>query len=150
MPIKVIKITIKKKRKTEYNRNDYGFKTPNISDLAKGFYTGLTCATKPHADHVVSLKDAHASGAKNWSKGKKQQFANDVENLVPACGSVNISKSDLTPSQFYNRSTDGTGVEVDWTYDSFCTYVQKYVTVKRKWDLSFENNHIDFLNQCFR
>ena len=35
-------------------------------------------------DHVVSLKDAHDSGAEFWNNSLKVQFANDKDNLLIA------------------------------------------------------------------
>ena len=45
-------------------------------------------------DHIVSLAEAHDSGGANWSRSKKQEFANDARNLVLVSSSSNRSKSD--------------------------------------------------------
>ena len=97
---------------------------------------------------MVSLKDAHDSGAKNWTNEQKSQFANDPFNLVPSCARVNRSKSALTPSGFLKRSTDGRGVEVDWQSNRWCRYVLKYKSVKIKYSLSFQNNNSEIFEKC--
>ena len=53
-----------------------------------------------HIDHIVPLKVAHSSGAKYWSKNKKQAFANDLSNMIAVSKKCNLSKGDKTLSQW--------------------------------------------------
>ena len=120
-----------------YNRSDFNYHSykPNVSI---GFYTNQSCDFI-NIDHLVSLKDAHESGAASWSADKKRSFANDRSNHVPSCGRVNSSKGSAGPKDFLRRSNDGKGLE--YKIVSFCEYVEKYHAVKLKYGLSFEANH---------
>lgn len=129
---------------TKFIRSDYGFDSYKASTNI-GFYTEDTCDSV-HIDHVVSLKDAHVSGAMYWSNSLKEDFANDRENHRPACGSVNISKSASTPSEFLRKSQDGRGL--DYEIDSFCEYINIYFYIKEKYQLSTANNDLSVLSLC--
>ena len=123
-----------------YNRADYGYKTVYFFDVPS-FYRGSTdCPLQ--ADHVVSLHDAHNSGAKYWTAKQKHKFANDRENIVPACADVNQAKSNRTPKDFYRITTDKKGVEISWKKQRFCTYLTKYYAIKEKYNLTTHNNKI--------
>ena len=95
---------------------------------------------------MVSLKDAHESGAASWSDSKKQTFANDRANHVPSCGRVNSSKGSAAPKDFLRRSRDGKGL--DYEIIRFCEYVQKYYAVKVKYELSFKSNKAKLFKRC--
>ena len=127
-----------------YSRSDFNYKSykPNTSI---GFYTGQTCSAID-IDHVVSLKDAYDAGGASWSLSKKQSFANDKANHVPACASVNRSKGASTPSVFLRKSNDGKGLEYEII--AFCEYVSIYHSVKLKYELSFDGNRRDTFKSC--
>ena len=127
----------------KYNRKSFQYKsyTPN-TDI--GFYTLSRCDT--NIDHVVSLKDAHDSGASFWNNSLKEQFANDKANHVPSCSRVNSSKGASTPLDFLRKSSDGRGIEYE--IKSFCSYLEIYYKVKIKYNLSFNNNHPDLFSKC--
>ena len=95
-------------------------------------YTGrvFTNPSLLDVDHVVPLKEAFLSGAKNWSKQKKIQFANDLENkghLIAVYRSANRSKGAgdparwLPPNQAYHRE-----------------YVTIWLEIKKAWGLSLD------------
>ena len=124
-----------------YNRTDFNYQSYKPS-TSIGFYTNQTCDFI-NIDHIVSLKDAYDSGAASWGAPKKEVFANDRSNHVPSCGRVNSSKGSVGPKDFLRRGNDGKGLEYDIV--RFCEYVQKYRTVKIKYDLSFaSNDHTTF------
>ena len=127
-----------------YDRKDFNYRSykPNTTI---GFYTGKTCDFI-NIDHIVSLKDAHESGAASWSDSKKQTFANDRSNHVPSCGRVNSSKGSAAPKDFLRRSSDGRGL--DYKILRWCEYVGIYKTVKAKYQLSFANNDKKILTDC--
>ena len=126
-----------------YDRDLYGFKSyPTTTN--RGFYTGIRCNT--NVDHVVSLKDAHVSGAERWAASERIQFANDRLNHVPSCNNINSSKSASTPSDFLRKSSDGRGAE--YTIQSLCAYLGIYYQVKRKYLLSFSNNDPELFRTC--
>ncbi|WP_428985840.1 HNH endonuclease family protein [Streptomyces pyxinicus] len=69
-------------------------------------YTGRTIAwTKAHAtkvqiDHVMPLSYDWQMGAAHWSKGKREDIANDPLNLIPVDGPTNGAKSDSGPASW--------------------------------------------------
>lgn len=126
-----------------YNRNLYGFKTYPVYS-SRGFYTGQSCQTS--IDHVVSLKDAHDSGAGRWSSEDRIAFANDRFNHVPACRNVNSSKGPSTPREFIRKSNDHQGI--DYQIKTKCAYLGIYYQVKLKYQLSFRNNDEAIFKHC--
>jgi hypothetical protein len=127
-----------------YNRSDFKYHSykPNVSI---GFYTNQSCDFI-NIDHLVSLKDAHESGAASWSPDKKRSFANDRSNHVPSCGRVNSSKGSARPKDFLRRSNDGKGLEYEIV--RFCEYVEKYYAVKLKYELSLQDNDSATFDSC--
>ena len=134
----------KKKTSSEkYNRKSFKYKSyPPDTDI--GFYTLSRCDT--NIDHVVSLKDAHDSGAYIWNNSLKEKFANDKSNHVPSCSRVNSSKGASTPLYFLKKSSDGRGMEYE--VKSFCSYLGIYYQVKTKYNLSFNNNNPELFSKC--
>jgi hypothetical protein len=127
-----------------YNRSDFNYHSYKPKSSI-GFYTNQTCDFI-NIDHVVSLKDAHESGAASWSPDKKRSFANDRANHVPSCGRVNSSKGSAGPKDFLRRSNDGKGL--DYEIVRFCDYVQKYYAVKVRYDLSLADNDSVTFKSC--
>ena len=127
-----------------FDRKEFGFKSYKANTNI-GFYTELVCDSV-HIDHVVSLKDAHESGANTWPNELKREFANDRENHRPACAKVNMSKSASTPSDFLRKSHDGSGL--DFKIKNFCEFINIYYTIKKKYDLSTDNNDLSLLQGC--
>ena len=115
-----------------YSREQFSF-TAYTTSGALGFYTPTECG-ELEIDHVVSLKDAWESGAKYWTSEQKQAFANDRTNHVFACKSVNRSKGSATPMTFKKRSQDRKGR--DYRIPNWCLYLDKYVAVKKQYDLT--------------
>jgi hypothetical protein len=127
-----------------YNRAQFYFQSYK-PETSIGFYTNQTCSSI-NIDHIVSLKDAHDSGASSWSTYKKRTFANDKANHVPSCARVNSSKGSVGPKDFLRRSNDGKGLE--YKIVRFCEYVQKYYAVKLKYELSLQDNDSATFNRC--
>jgi|TARA_B110000238_G_scaffold20352_1_gene19904 hypothetical protein len=127
-----------------YDRKDFNYRSykPNT---AIGFYTNQPCDFI-NIDHIVSLKDAHASDAASWSDSKKKTFANDKANHVPSCGRVNSSKGSAVPKDFLRRSRDGRGL--DYKIVRWCEYVAIYKAMKTKYQLTFANNDRKLLSGC--
>ena len=147
-------LKISPKPKTTYERENSGAMIPFDRDLygyesyptysSKGFYTGQTCDT--NIDHVVSLKDAHESGASRWTITERITFSNDRLNHVPSCSRVNSSKGSSTPSDFFRKSNDGRGM--DYEIRTKCAYLGIYYQVKRKYQLSLSNNDPSLFASC--
>ena len=126
-----------------YDRELYSYES--YPTYAKnGFYTGRSCDT--NIDHVVSLKDAHESGAGRWTFAEREAFSNDRLNHVPICSRVNSSKGSSTPSDFLRKSSDGSGMEYE--IKPKCAYLGIYYQVKRKYRLSFQNNDSSLFASC--
>ena len=86
----------------KYDRADYPY-------TVTSYYTQQRISTPKRptdciqqTDHIVSLHDAHNSGAYKFTAEQKRQFASDPLNLVIACQSVNSTKSDRLP---YNQNS---------------------------------------------
>ena len=71
-----------------------GFERSNWSFDAERARISLGCAEAEHVDHVVALKEAYDSGAADWSRERKAEFANDSLNLWCFDASLNLSKAD--------------------------------------------------------
>jgi hypothetical protein len=77
-------------------------------------------------DHVVALAEAWASGARGWTTGTRQRFANDLgdrRSLTAVTASSNRSKSDSDPAEWLPRKK------------ARCRYVRDWVVVKSRWQL---------------
>ena len=76
-------------------------------------------------DHIVPLYEAYLSGGKNWSKKKKEIFANDEDNL--------------TVSYFRENRSKGSRDIAKWLPDyNKCWYIEKFTKIKRKYKLAFD------------
>ena len=77
---------------------------------------------------VVALKDAHDSGGGAWDAAAKQAFANDLDNpahLHAVDRSANRSKGSRGPDEWLPPNAEFR-----------CTYVQEWVDIKSRYDLS--------------
>jgi hypothetical protein len=79
-------------------------------------------------DHMVALAEAWDSGARRWTAGTRERFANDLDDrrsLVAVTSSSNRSKSDNDPAE--------------WLPDRRrCGYVTSWVAVKTRWSLAVD------------
>jgi len=79
-------------------------------------------------DHVVPVRQANISGARDWSKEQRVKFYNDPENLVAASVHSNESKGDSDPAKWR-------------PVQSFqCAYAEKYINVKAKYQLTVDSD----------
>ena len=87
-------------------------------------------SSKFDVDHMVPLKEAWDSGANAWSSETRRAFANDLDlapALIAVSASSNRSKGDKDPA--------------DWLpplASYHCQYVEDWVQVKIKWQLSVD------------
>lgn len=95
-------------------------------------------------EHVVSLGDAHRSGAGAWSGQAGQQrridIANDPMNLLAAGAQANTSKSDKSFDQWPAQAPEGM-FNAEYT----CDLAARQVYVKAKYDLSVTESEKDAL-----
>jgi len=83
-------------------------------------------------DHVVSLAEAHGSGAWAWTPARREAFANDLDDprtLAAVTSSVNASKGARDPSNWVPPHTP-----------AVCGYLSDWVAVKARWDLSMDQS----------
>ena len=90
-------------------------------------------------DHVVPLRWAWDRGAVDWTRGKREKFANDSVNLWPVELSLNRRKGARGPDEWLPPSAQ-------------CGYVARFSRVVRQYDLqpsSSETGWIrSFLKEC--
>lgn len=73
-------------------------------------------------DHVVPLAWAWERGATNWSKAKRERFANDPKNLLPVEASLNRSKGAKGPDEWLPPAGQ-------------CGYVARFVRIMKLYGL---------------
>lgn len=108
-------------------------------------YDGATWTDKSDVDidHLVPLKEAWVSGAKDWTTSQRQAFANDVTRpqLLAVTDNVNQSKGDKDPAEWMPPLTS-----------YYCTYVRAWITVKYYYSLSVDSAEksalTSYLNAC--
>lgn len=103
------------------------------------FYTGeqISDPSLAEVDHVVALKDAWNSGASKWTLAKREEFANDTLNLTIASKTTNTKKSAYSITEM-NKWMDRDSVYA-------CEYVNRYVSVKNKYRLSYSSDEISII-----
>ena len=90
-------------------------------------------------DHLVPLKEAHRSGAANWTPQQREDYANALSNdyhLIAVWRSANRSKADKDPAHWMppNRSY-------------WCEYLDHWISVKRTWGLSMDTAEADAIRE---
>ena len=88
-----------------------------------------TQASDVDIDHVVALKEAWDSGAREWDDDTRMRYANDLgdpRSLVAVTDNVNQSKGDRDVAE--------------WLPDrKVCRYVRHWVVVKLRWGLAVDS-----------
>jgi hypothetical protein len=93
-------------------------------------------------DHMVPLAEAWDSGASAWDGARREAYANDLDHpqaLRAVSASANRSKGDLDPGQ-WKPTRDA----------AWCEYANDWVTVKKAWDLTADQNEVDDLKVMLR
>ncbi|QJC21948.1 HNH endonuclease family protein [Arcanobacterium buesumense] len=89
------------------------------------FIRGKETSALIQIDHVVALGDAWRSGAWAWSAQKREQFANDPQNLLAVDGQQNQDKGSANAAHWLPPN------------EAFqCAYVTRQLYVKAQWQLS--------------
>jgi hypothetical protein len=91
-------------------------------------------SSKLDIDHIVPLSWAASHGAINWSKKKKRQFANDIDNLIAVSRSENRKKGALGLEKYLPPNKK-----------FHCNYIGKFKTVVSKYELNFKDKEITSL-----
>jgi hypothetical protein len=77
-------------------------------------------------DHVVPLAEAWVSGARHWSRDRREAFANDLGELLAVDGPTNMSKGDGDPASWRPRK----GYQ--------CAYARQWIAVKARYALAID------------
>jgi hypothetical protein len=97
-------------------------------------------ASEVQIDHVYPLALAWRMGASRWSEDRREQFANDHDNLLAVWGVPNRQKSDSGPGEWKPQKAFQ------------CTYAIKYIAIAKKYALpTTRQDHSalqDFLGRC--
>lgn len=116
---------------------DESLAVPIVDDRCKplsgrwvSLYDGVATSTPAdlEIDHLVPLAEAWRSGAATWTPDRRLAFANDLSDpntLVAVTSRTNRSKSDSPPQDWLPPDPGAR-----------CPYVQRWVEVKARWDLS--------------
>ena len=81
-------------------------------------------------DHVVSLKEAWDSGAREWDRSRRVAFGNDLTSpltLIAVSSSSNQDKGDSDPSNWLPPNES-----------DVCRYIAAWVVIKATWELSMD------------
>ncbi|WP_067486812.1 HNH endonuclease family protein [Actinomadura hibisca] len=97
-------------------------------------------AAEVQIDHVYPLALAWRMGASRWNEDRREQFANDHDNLLAVWGVPNRQKSDKGPGEWKPQKAFQ------------CTYAVKYVAVAHEYELPVTRSDHDalqdFLVRC--
>ncbi len=85
----------------------------------------FTRASDLDVDHIIPLAWAHSHGAHAWTARKREQFANDPENLLVVDDGLNQSKGKKGPDQW---------MPPNQSYR--CEYLDRWKTVLGKYSLA--------------
>jgi hypothetical protein len=77
-------------------------------------------------DHIVPLKFAHGHGAAAWSRERKRQFANDVDNLLLVKLSLNRQKGAKGPDEWMPPN-----------HSYRCDYLETFNIIMVKYELQY-------------
>lgn len=110
-----------------------------------GPYTGQTYhdPSELHVDHLVPLKEAHVSGAAEWSRGHRRAFSTDLDHLhtlMAVEAGANMSKGARDPAGWLPPNPDFR-----------CEYVKRWIAVKERWDLAMdpeEKQAVERIQRC--
>ena len=103
--------------------------------MVKGSWIGgltgifLSDASDVDIDHVIPLSYAHRHGGSSWTPSKKEQFANDPLNLLPAYHIENRRKSDKGPSEYLPSDKN-----------LACAYIKRWKAIGIKYDLNIASD----------
>ena len=92
-------------------------------------------------DHVVPLHNAYQSGGWAWTKDKKAKYANWMPGLVVSSAWKNRQKGSKDPSQW--MPDDGAPL-------SGCDYIQRWVEIKREWNMLIKIEVAELWFQCIQ
>jgi hypothetical protein len=105
-------------------------------------YLDGTTTRKPSTfdiDHTVALAEAWGSGARNWTRARRDAYANDLgyrDSLIATSASSNRSKGERDPAEWMPPRAAAD-----------CRLVQAWIAVKWRWRLSVDAPEKSALNR---
>ncbi|ANP57207.1 hypothetical protein AVL59_46445 [Streptomyces griseochromogenes] len=99
----------------------------------------ISSAAALDVDHMVPLAEAWDSGASQWTAGRREAYANDLDvptSLVAVSAASNRSKADQDPAQWLPPTVEVT-----------CRYLSEWVATKLRWGLTADAEEVDALKQ---
>ncbi|KAJ7075323.1 hypothetical protein B0H15DRAFT_806262 [Mycena belliarum] len=111
-------------------------------------YDGVatTLASDLDIDHVVPLKEAWVSGARDWTDAKREAFANDLTRPQLIAGTVHLNLTRLATHPIDAVTDNLNQAKGDKDPASFvpplasyvCTYIRAWITVKHFYALTVD------------
>lgn len=95
-------------------------------------YTGrsIVPADEMAIDHLVPLREAHASGGHDWDRDRRRAYANyldDADHLVAVTAAAHRRKANRDPAGYLPSNP------------AFrCTYLQAWIRIKDAWNLTMD------------
>lgn len=101
-------------------------------------YSGkkITDSRKIDIDHVIPLSNAARQGGQSWSAEKKEEFANDPDNLLATSAKENRSKGDKGPGKYMPPLKS-----------YHCQYAKTYISLSHKYELSITESDYKVLSK---
>ncbi|KAG8695938.1 hypothetical protein FRC09_008849 [Ceratobasidium sp. 395] len=102
-----------------------------------------TAGSDVDIDHLVPLKEAWLSGARDWTTARREALANDLTRpqLLAVTDNVNESKGDRDPANWMPPLAS-----------YHCTYVRAWITVKHYYGLTIDSAEktalTNYLSSC--
>src|SRR5262249_13054688 len=96
-----------------------------------------TQASDVDIDHLVPLAEAWDSGARSWTPGTRERYANDLRDrrtLVAVTDNVNESKGDQDIAEWLPD-------------DGRCRYLREWTAVKTRWSLHVDRAEKDAMTR---
>lgn len=121
------------------------FKTENECTVLTGKwydpYSGntFTNSTDLDLDHIVPLKFAHGHGGANWTRQRKAEFANDVDNLLLVDASLNRQKGAKGPDEWLPPN-----------HRYRCEYITRFNAIMIKYGLNFISSERRIVNKMMQ
>lgn len=90
-------------------------------------------------DHIVPLGYASARNGAAWSKERKEQFANDSENLIAVYKSLNRQKGAAGPTEWMPPN-----------HPYRCEYLTRFDAIMKKYQLTYFPSEQRVINRMFK
>ena len=104
-------------------------------------YSGkkITDSSTIDIDHIVPLSNAARNGGQEWTNEKKEEFANDLDNLIATSAKENRAKGDKGPGEYMppNKSYH-------------CQYAKSYISIAYKYELTITDSDYKVLSETIQ